>query len=216
MLTTGACKGKKHKRPPAGFCDEIDGEGNPEDESKVTWTTECPLSCLEVMWQCQAQAGVPLRCYAKWNDGAGNFGMKNVNDVTALAIGWLQHQGACTEDNLYDTNAGRKSLGKWTRHLEIPYRESFQLHGDLWEVWHDSYEVAVPKSKYDVRKQSTEPDVACVALRKFANWLGRGVKVKLKLTPEMRISFELLKAMKGVKFANKIASGFPDEDSDEE
>ena len=133
-----------------------------------------------------------------------------------LAIDWLEMQGACTEANRYDSNAGRKSLGKWTRHLDIPYQQSFQLHGDLWEVWHDSYEEAVPKSKYEVRKQSTEPDIACVALRKFANWLGRGVKVKPKLTREMRISYALLKALKGSKHANKICNGFPDDSSSDE
>ena len=210
------CKGGEHQRPPADFCEEIDMEGNPDDPEKVEWCTECPLACLELMWQCQHQAGVPQRCYAKWNEGSGNFGKKNVNDVVALAIDWLEFQGACTEDNRYNSNAGRKSLGKWTRRLNVPYEESFQLHGDLWEVWHKSYEQAVPKSKYEVRTQSTDPDTACVALRKFANWLGRGGKVRPKLSPEMRVQYALLKAMKGSKYARAVANGLAGDSDDEE
>ena len=210
------CEGGKHQRPPAGFCEEIDAEGNPEEPEKVNWCTECPLACLELMWQCQAQAEVPLRCYAKWNPGQGNFGHKNVNDVVDLAIDWLEFQGACTANTRYDSNAGRKSLGKWTRHLDIPYQESFQCHGDLWDVWHEAYEQAVPKSKYEVRTQSTDPDTACVALRKLANWMGRGVKVVPKLSRESRIAFALLKALKGSAYAQKVCNGFPDDSSSDD
>ena len=216
------CKGTKHTRPPPTFYEEIDMAGNPDEPEKVNWCTECPLACMELMWQCQNQAGVPQRCYVKWNAGSGNFGVKNINDVADLAIRWMLHQGACGEATRYDTNAGRKSLGKWTRNLNVPYEESFQLHGDLWEVWHKSYEQAVPKSKYEVRTQSTDADYACCALRKLANWFGRGKKVRPKLDAGQRLQFALLKAMKGGQYARDVANGLAcfsdseEEESDEE
>ena len=88
--------------------------------------------------------------------------------------------------HLFDRNSGRKSLARWTRHLMIPYAHSFQIHGDLWEVWHKNYENEVPKSHYSIRTQSTDPVKATVALRKFANFLGRGRPVKPKLCTQER------------------------------
>ena len=117
------CPGKKHIRPPARFCEEVDLSGNARVE--VKWCTLCPLAALEFMWQHQGRPsaqGRP-RCYAKWLP-TGRYGKSNVSDVAGLAIDWLVSQGATT--NRYDSNSGRKSLSRWTRHLNIPYEESFQ------------------------------------------------------------------------------------------
>ena len=160
------CPGAKHIRPPPRFCEEIQRDGNPRSE--VTFCTTCPLAALELMWQLQILFQEP-RCYGKWL-ATSRYGKSNVGDVAKLAIDWFVAQGAIQPENRYQSNAGRKSLALWTRHLNVPYEESFQCHGDLWEVWHASYESAVPRSEYSVRTQSTDPNTACRALRRMANY----------------------------------------------
>ena len=209
VWTVCLCDAKRHVRPPADFYLKIDVEGNPK--VAVEWHTTCPLAALEVLWQLQSgpTQGGPRR-YGKWLD-SGRFGTSNVNDVVAFAIDWFVAQGVCPEDVRFDTNAGRKSLGRWTERLKVPYDDSVEIHGDLWEVWHDSYESSVPKSSYPTRTQSTNPDKACRALRKFANFCGFGKRLKPKLSRSERLQYHLLKALKGSELANKIASDLPSE-----
>ena len=159
------CKGKQHVRPPANFHKTIDKFGNPLGE--ISFSTVCPLACLEVVWQLQDQAGVDRRCYGKWL-GSGRFGTSNYGDVVGMAAEWFKSKGVCSEATKYDSNSGRKSLGRWTCLLNIPYEESFQLHGDLWVVWSEAYETEVPKTSFTGRKQSKDPEVACKALRRLA------------------------------------------------
>ena len=33
-----------------------------------------------------------------------------------------------------------KSLARWCRHLNIAYKESFEIHGDLYKTWSEHYE----------------------------------------------------------------------------
>ena len=74
---------------------------------------------------------------------------------------------------------------------------------DLWEVWSKHYEGEMEKSDFTRRKQSTTPEVACMALRRLANFFGRGRKVKKVLKTSDRLTYHLLKAIKGSK-ANKV------------
>ena len=50
---------------------------------------------------------------------------------------------------------------------------------DLWEVWSKHYEGELEKSDFKTRTQSSDPDVTCMALRRLANYFGRGKKVKV-------------------------------------
>ena len=112
-----------------------------------------------------------------------------------MAIDWMVAQGACTEENCYDTNSGRKSLALWCEKLNIPYPESFHLHGDLFETWAANYEFEVERSReFKQRTQARDPKIAAVALKKFANFLGRGKKLKVKLKRKDRYLHYLLKA----------------------
>ena len=71
------------------------------------------------------------------------------------------------------------------------------------------------KSDYGIREQSLVPRIACKALRKFANFLGRGKKIKRKLTMAERLQYEVLKALKGSKYAKQVRNvGASETDSD--
>ena len=96
----------------------------------VTWTTTCPLACLEIL--AQYQRGDVFRRYPKWN-GKRFLPCHNVADPVKFGIDWLVLQGAC-EGERFDHNAGRKSLAGWCGHLHVAYEESFQIHGDQTRV----------------------------------------------------------------------------------
>ena len=210
------CPGGKHIRPPSDFCKEINKEGNPKVE--VKWNTTCPLAALELIWQLQRKPSEGhRRCYGKWLP-SGRYGTSNTGDVAEMAIDWMIAQGACSEEDCYDTNAGRKSLARWCETLRIPYPESFHIHGDLYEVWAQNYETEVVKTpNFKRRTQSTDPKIATIALRKFANFLGRGKKVKVQLSKKNRYLHAILVDRGKVELAKKIRQGLPsdDEDSDE-
>ena len=186
VWTVCFCPGKKHQRPSKRFYVSIQRTGNPR--GKVNFCTTCPLACLEVLFAKQPSS--QKRRYPKWLD-SGRFGEKNVNDVAAMAIQWFIDQGAISEAQRFCRNAGRKSLAVWTGHLNVPYEESFQIHGDLWNVWSKNYEKDVQKSGFRTRTQTTTPLIATKALRKLANYFGRGRKVKRKLCPSERMQSEV-------------------------
>ena len=83
---------------------------------------------------------------------------------------------------------------------------------DLWEVWSKHYEGELEKSDFKVRTQSTIPEVTCKALRRLANYFGRGKKVKKKLTTSDRLTYHLLKAIKGSAYAAHIRDDLPSDD----
>ena len=125
IWTTCFCN-KKHQGPPDGFEHDIMKDGNPYDPSKVTWTTSCPISCLQLLWRLQKQP----RRYGKWLP-SGRFGTSNHPDPVSLGIDWMVAMGATTPENRYDRNAGRKSCARWTRRLALEYPPIFQMVGDL-------------------------------------------------------------------------------------
>ena len=121
LWTVCFCKGPKHFSPPAVVI--IGKDGNPPDPSVVNWTTSCPLSALELLWQLQDQP----RRYAKWL-GSGRFGKMNIGDPVQTAIAWFKSQGV---SGPFDRNSGRKCLARWARHLQLEYPHIFQIMGDL-------------------------------------------------------------------------------------
>ena len=110
-------------------------------------------------------------------------------------------------------------MARWCEALNIPYPESFHIHGDLYEVWSQHYETDVLKySNFKRRNQSTDPKVATVALKKFANYLGRGKKVKVKLTQKKRYLHAILVGQGNKEEAERIRQNLPSdsEDSDDD
>ena len=178
------CSGKHHIPVPKDFCQKIGPDGNPRQGVTFEWETTCPLAALELIWQHQeGYVGQQPRCYGKWL-GSGSMGTSDRGNVAAFAVAWLRVQGAT--DDTYDTNAGRKSLARWTRKLLITYRESVPIHGDLQGTWRTSYDERLPKSDFEDRKQPRDPDLACAALRKMARYIGAGRKLKAILTKRER------------------------------
>ena len=186
------CPGSKHIRPPSGFCEEINEDGNPEVD--VKWNTSCPLAALELFWQFQGKKSTgPKRCYGRWLP-TGRYGTSNTGNIAEMAVDWMIAQGACSEENCYDTNSGRKSLALWCEKLSIPYVESFHVHGDLYGTWAKNYEFEVAKPhNFKQRTQSRDPAIATVALKRFANFLGRGKTQKVKLKKRTRYLYHLMK-----------------------
>ena len=101
------------------------------------------------------------------------------NFIFPLAQRWLTIQGANPDNLQFDTNSGRKSLGKWCDEYNTPYHESFELHGDLSKIWKRYYQNGLQKDPtMERRTQSDTPEVACRALRRFARAIGRGRTVR--------------------------------------
>ena len=166
------CKGT-HKVIPDGQL-YLRKDGNPG--KRPTWNTCCPVAAMQLVRANQMETE-EWRIYPKWTK-AGIFGKKNVGDVSQLANEWLKHQGQTTEEGeLFDHNSGRKSLARWLEHLNVPYRESVHIHGDLECVWRHSYQDRLDVSHYRTREQSTNPDLACKALRRLVKFF-HGAKTK--------------------------------------
>ena len=176
------CPGN-HVRPPAMFA--VGRDGNPT--SNLGWCSTCPVAVLEFLFAMQWQS--QKRVYPKWLLKSGRLGDSNVNDVAAHAIQWMHYQFENEIANRpFDRNSGRKSLARWCSYLNIPYEESLQIHGDLPDVWNESYQKDMPKTSCRERSQSADPLVATKALRRFANMLNRGIKAKPKLSRSDRLA----------------------------
>ena len=198
-----------HIRPPAGFI--VNAEGNPY--GPVPFCSTCPVAVLEFVFAMQWRQ--EKRCYPKWLK-SGKLGKSNTKDVAKLAIDWFISKGIITESVRYDRNSGRKSLARWCSALDLIYEESFPIHGDLPDVWSGSYQLDMRHTKSKLRIQPTDPKRALVGLRKFANLLGRGKRLKAKLSKSDRFQYHLLRTFGKARLAEKIAHGLPsDSESDD-
>ena len=206
------CKGKVHKSPPEDQIAALDASGTPEED--LEWDPTCPLACKQFINQ---YAVVEDRNYPKWLDKSNRFGKSNVSNIVDFANEWMEIQGAGTPGG-YDHNSGRKSLARWLDHLNISYRWSFEIHGDLEKVWRSNYQPTLPKSGYKKRNQSRDPNEATQALRRFAKWIERGCerKLKYKLDVNSRLTYHLLKSLGKKDLADQILMGMPVDDEDEE
>ena len=206
------CKGKKHKSPPEDQIATLDINGTPEED--LEWDPTCPLACKQFINQ---YAVVEDRNYPKWLKRINKFGKSNVSNIVDFANEWMELQGAGTPGG-YDHNSGRKSLARWLDHLNISYRWSFEISGDLEKVWRSNYQPTLQKSGYKKRTQSRDPNEATQALRRFAKWIGRGCerKLKYKLDVNSRLTYHLLKSLGKKDLADQILMGMPVDDEDEE
>ena len=203
------CPGQKHISPPKNFFEVIGKDGNPT--VPIKWNTNCPIACIQLYMSMLPPR--EQRVYPKWLK-SGRFGKLNYDSPVDLAIDWYEAQGVCTQTNRYDTNAGRKSLARWCRHLNVPYEESFEIHGDLFKTWSEHYEDSVPgDDSMNRREQSRNPDVATRALGRLANWFGRGKQVAPRLNRQERYLHEAMMLMGQGLLAHRIAHGLPTERS---
>ena len=204
------CPGQKHISPPEGFGHHINKRGNPTVQ--VRWNTACPIACLE--FYTSLLDPKEYRCYPKWLD-SGRFGKKSIGDPVERALWWFEAQGELPVEGRFSTNAGRYALARWCEKLNISYAESFEIHGDLYTTWASHYEDYVPKDEHKRRTQSSNPDTATKALGRFANWLGRGKRVKPRLSRLERFHFHDMVYRGQAKLAHRLAHGLPSDDEEE-
>ena len=170
------CPEGKHIPLPAGWKSTLDRMGNP---SNPTWCTTCPMTCFQVVRELLPEDD--LRTYPRWLNTQNRYSKENVGKRTMfpLARRWLDVQGANPDGLIFDSNGGRKSLGKWCDEFGVLYEISFEIHGDLWKTWKRHYQEGLDRNPYmERRTQSTDPDIACRALRLFARGIGRGRTVR--------------------------------------
>ena len=208
LYTSCFCKGEEHVRPPA-LCENamLDDQGYPFEPDTVTWTTTCPLACLEILGMYQKGEG--FRRYPKWN-GKRFLPSHNVADPVKFGIDWLVLQGAC-EGERFDHNAGRKCFARLSRACHLEYADVFQVVGDLQEVWRESYDPDLPPSQFSAREQSKDPSVCCAALRVIARRiLKRGKAFPPRLTRQERLLYVHLVHSAGKEAADRALFGDDD------
>ena len=170
------CKNGVHKHAPQGWDHRLDSKGNPKT---VTWATTCPLNCFQVVRTMLPQGD--LKIYPRWLDKQGRYSKANIGEDKLIDLGrkWLDIQGANPDAIRFDNNSGRKALGKWCDEYGIPYRQSFEIHGDLWSTWQKYYQRTLKKDPgFDDREQSEDPATVTTALRRFARAIGRGRTIR--------------------------------------
>ena len=171
------CPNAKHQRIPKDWDKYLDKDGNPE--GNLPWCTTCPLNAFEMVRN--YLPGRDMRTYPKWwtsKHGNKRFHKTwNINekDHQKCTQQWLDAQGANPDGVVFDSNGGRKSLGKWCAEFGVPYDESFEIHGDLWKTWRRNYQKKLrSKPDFDRRTQHPDVDVCTRALWRFARGIGRG------------------------------------------
>ena len=177
------CKGAVHKPPPSDWKDHLDekctpvyGDDEKDGESGIPWTTTCPLN----MYSCIQDLLAPEdrgRTYPAWSRPSRRFGKRDLGKTRLIpeAQKWWDVQGGNPDGLTFCSNSGRKSTGKWCAELCIPYRESFPLHGDLWDTWSGFYQPTLVKEPgYQEREQPKDIEECTRALWKLARWIGRG------------------------------------------
>ena len=217
---TCMCPDKKHVPVPEDFEFWMRKDGNPG--MPVTFHPECPVACHELILRChwkhyfgeETQTAVfsHVRLFRKWTKKRRFGKADGPDDIMEAVFEWLKFQGV---EETFDRNAGRKSLARWCDKLHIPYEESFQCHGDLSDVWKQSYQPSMPATAFKERRQSNDPKIATVALRKFAMILcNRGLPWKPQLTRLERFMREFMVAKGKKEKAFRIAHDLPSEDDD--
>ena len=120
---------RKHIRPGKDDWACVDADGYPTKPLK--WDPRCPLASLEYIFSQQLDEDVPKRCYPAFNPkrkrSDAHLGSKNIGSPSKAAVEFMQVQGLPK----FDTNSGRKALARWCKHLNVPYRLSVHIHGDL-------------------------------------------------------------------------------------
>ena len=118
------CSSRKHVPIPSDIEYDRWKRGNPTEAP--TWCTGCPVSAMELLLRLQ----YPLyaddtsgrrwkgRMYRSWSHGKRAFNANNIGSPVGTAVNWVRLMGVKRE---FDTNAGRKSLARWSLKLNVPY-----------------------------------------------------------------------------------------------
>ena len=158
------CDQGKHRNVPEDVL--IDKAGNPEEE--VTWTTYCPVACVQLTLILKKSKP---RVYPKWLK-SGSYRSHNVKDPVELANQWFGVQQTDRAEP-FSTNSGRKSLARWLSRTKTIYEQGFQIHGDLFAVWSESYQPDCENpTGFDRRTQSNSPDHCLEAYKKLRKLFG--------------------------------------------
>ena len=168
------CPEAKHQRIPADWRTKLDSNGNPKEP--LPWCTTCPLNAFQMIRN--MLPADDFRTYPRWREDVHKFHKRdNVGEdnVKAFVQKWIDTQGANPDDVLFDSNSGRKSLSLWCAEFNVPYEESFEIHGDHWTTWREYYQQKLQHAPdFNRRTQSPDPDLCTRALWRFARGIGRG------------------------------------------
>ena len=167
------CPGGNHQPPPADWHQHLNHLGNPKGE--VNWCTSCPLNSFQVVRDLLPDND--KRSYPGWLPAQLRYSKDNVGEdrIMPLIQRWLNIQGANPDNLAFDSNGGRKVLGKLCSRFGIPYHESIELHGDLWPTWKRHYQHDLQRDPlFKRRTQSRDVDECCAALWRIARGIGRG------------------------------------------
>ena len=181
------CPDGKHIPPPEDWHMKLDHLSNPKS---ITWCTTCPLNAFKCIRDLLPEED--LRTYPKWIDAQQRYGKDNLgpDPMKRATMAWIDLQGGNPDGLVYDTNGGRKTLGKMCQKYGVVYHESFEIHGDLWSTWCSYYQERLARDPlFKRRTQSTDPDVCLVALRKFA----RGILDGVAAQPTVRQQLQALR-----------------------
>jgi len=181
------CPDGKHIPPPEDWHMKLDHLSNPKS---ITWCTTCPLNAFKCIRDLLPEED--LRTYPKWIEAQQRYGKDNLgpDPMKRATMAWIDLQGGNPDGLVYDTNGGRKTLGKMCQKYGVVYHESFEIHGDLWSTWCSYYQERLARDPlFKRRTQSTDPDVCLVALRKFA----RGILDGMAAQPTVRQQLQALR-----------------------
>ena len=167
------CPEGKHKGIPNDFFEALPVDCNPTDA--IPFCTTCPLNAFQfVKWALPVNDN---RIYPRWLTEQNRYSVESVGrkKLTSVANEWLKAQGANPDDKPYCSNSGRKALAKWCEATSTPYRESFEIHGDLQKNWVTYYQPSMKADRvFRRRTQSRNPQTCLKALKRFAMYVGRG------------------------------------------
>ena len=168
------CPDEKHNGPPEDFLENII-----VDEENPAWCTTCPISCAQVIKALLDPQDPRLypsvtknQHFAKYMGAEyKNMGAKS---IFKFAREFLTNQGGNPDGLTYDTNMGRKALGKLCEVANVSYMESFEIHGDLFKNWRHYQDTITNDKNFTRRTQSADITTCLKGLRKIVRWFGRG------------------------------------------
>ena len=208
LWTVCLCPGK-HKSPGAMDRWNIDPKtGNPLEPFQ--WCSTCPVACFQFL---QSFPNAKDRRYCKVKLAGTAICKTNEGDIVKFATDWMISQGVCPPESRYSHNSGRRSLARLLSKCQISYADGFEVHADKWQNW-QGYQNDCPWSSFDRRQQSTDPDVACKALRTIARHFGRGVPIKQPLDTASRYIHNFMKITGHGQLADRIRQGISDDEEE--
>ena len=165
------CPGGEHKHLPNNWDTYLNRKGNPK-RFPLPWCTTCPLNVFGAIREWNKDN----RTYPHWT-GKQFAPEQNLGEDSRQKHmqAWLDAQGANPDGVKFDSNSGRKALGKWCDEFNVPYEESMEIHGDHWDTWKKNYQPRLRREpEINRREQSTDPETCLRALNRFARGIGRG------------------------------------------